>query len=323
MQIVYLDQNKWIDLSRAVHRPAEYPDQRKVLEALVESANANRVALPLTATNIYETQKINKPQRRIELAYVQATLSQGLVFRGRHKRLEVEVTDVLRSAYSLPVAPREAQWFLSNVFFESTLEWNDPRFGDRVSQEVVDYVRHNSPRALFEYMAATSDDIRTTGVTKFSEGIDKLRQDIEKRRQRDTNESMAMRRRLQGALLVTGDLDLICSFIAKAHIPDKTENDIIREQCRRIVTDVPTYNIEREIAVRLEGQQNRAIEENDFRDMQSFCAVIAYADIVVAENQFSSLAKQAGLDKKYQTTIAPDLLALPALLKTIDASGSP
>jgi hypothetical protein len=37
--------------------------------------------------------------------------------------------------------------------------------------------------------------------------------------------------------------------------------------------------------------------------MQSFCAVIAYSDIVVAENQFSSLARQAGLDTKYGTTI--------------------
>jgi hypothetical protein len=49
--------------------------------------------------------------------------------------------------------------------------------------------------------------------------------------------------------------------------------------------------------------------------MQSFCAVVAYADIVVAENQFSSLTKQGGLDKKYKTIVSTDLLALPELLE--------
>jgi Aldehyde dehydrogenase family len=101
VQIVYLDQNKWIDLSRAVKHPADYPELRTVLEALVEEATAGRIVVPLTQTNIYETHKINDPERRHDLAYVQATLSQGRVFRGRHKRLETEVTAVLRGAYGL------------------------------------------------------------------------------------------------------------------------------------------------------------------------------------------------------------------------------
>ena len=315
MQIVYLDQNKWIDLARAVHQPTEYPAQRKVLEAIVQKANAKQLALPLTTTNVYETHKINDPQRRQDLAYVQATLSQGLVFRGRHKRLEVEVTDLLRSAYNLPPLPRQPQWFLSNVFFESTLEWDDPRLGARISEKVIDYLRRDPPRMLFEYLVGIEDDIRRLAVSKFSEGANKLKEDIEKRRQRDANETMAMRRMIQGALLVTNELDLICTFIEKAQIPNQSETEILRDQCRRIVTDAPTFNIEREIALRLEAQQNRFIEENDLRDMQSFCAVVAYADIVVAENQFSSLTKQGGLDKKYKTIVSTDLLALPALLE--------
>jgi hypothetical protein len=50
-------------------------------------------------------------------------LSQGQVFRGRLKRLETEVTDVLRGAYGLQRAEHSPHWFLSNVFFEATLEW--------------------------------------------------------------------------------------------------------------------------------------------------------------------------------------------------------
>jgi hypothetical protein len=44
--------------------------------------------------------------------------------------------------------------------------------------------------------------------------------------------------------------------------------------------------------------------------MQTFCAVVAYADVVVAENTFSNLARQGGLDKKFGTQINTSLLEL-------------
>jgi len=72
---------------------------------------------------------------------------------------------------------------------------------------------------------------------------------------------------------------------------------------------VPIYYVEREIALRLEAQA-RPIKENDFRDMQSFCAIIPYADEVIGEKQFVNLAKQAKLDSKYGTKLGTDILSL-------------
>ena len=48
MQILYLDQNKWIELARAVKSPDDFPAQYAVLEALVKEANADRLLVPLT-----------------------------------------------------------------------------------------------------------------------------------------------------------------------------------------------------------------------------------------------------------------------------------
>lgn len=55
VKILYLDQNKWIELAHAVKSPEDFPAQRKVLEALVEESNAGRLLVPLTSTNLYET----------------------------------------------------------------------------------------------------------------------------------------------------------------------------------------------------------------------------------------------------------------------------
>jgi hypothetical protein len=317
VQIVYLDQNKWIDLSRAVKYPADYPELRTVLEVLIEEAKAGRIALPLTQTNIYETHKINDPQRRYDLAYVQATLSQGLVFRGRYKRLETEVTDVLRGAYGLKLAEHAPHWFLSNVFFEATLEWKDPRLVT-ISERLMEAIRKEPARYLFEYLMLTPDDVRVAAVARFTEGSDKLRQQIEERRARDANESLAMRRKIHSAMLTVNELDLILGFARSAGLPEQNKTEVLRKTCRKIINEAPTYFIEREIALRLEAQ-SRSIEENDLRDMPTFCAVVAYANIVVADNQFSSLAKQSGLDRKFETVITTNLLTLPEQLQRLSS----
>jgi hypothetical protein len=313
MQIVYLDQNKWIDLSRAVKYPADYPEQRAVLEVLVEESKAGRITMPLTQTNIYETHKINDPERRRDLAYVQATLSHGRVFRGRHKRLETEVTDVLRGAYGLEPVEREPHWFLSNAFFEATLEWKDPRLLP-ISERVMKAIQKEPPRYLFDYLMLTPDDVRVTAVARFTEGSDKLRQQIEARRARDANESLSMRRRIHSATMMVNELDLILGFAKNAGLPEQNETDILRKTCRKIINDAPTYFVERELSLRLEAQP-RSIEENDLRDMQTFCAVVAYSDIVVAENLFSNLAMQAGLHTRFETVVTTNLLALPEQLQ--------
>jgi len=168
---------------------------------------------------------------------------------------------------------------------------------------------------MFHYLTETPENVRSSAVSKFSEGSERLRQEIEKRRKRNSNESLSMRRKIYSAQLVANELDRIRSFLPKAGLSEHDETEVLSKNARSIVSGCPTYYIEREIALRLEAQ-SRPIEENDLRDMQSFCAVLAYADIVVAENTFSNLAIQARLDQKYGTRIMTNLLDLPGALRS-------
>ncbi|MGH6753313.1 MAG: hypothetical protein ACREDP_14205, partial [Bradyrhizobium sp.] len=160
------------------------------------------------------------------------------------------------------------------------------------------------------------EDIRTMAVSKFSEGSEKLRQAIEEKRLRDASEPLSMRRKLASARLMINELDLVLSFMRMAGLPDLDENAVFQKFARSIITECPTFFIEREIGLRVEAQ-DRPIEENDFRDMQTFCAVVAYADIIVAENMFSNLAVQAGLPKKYGTRVLTKLTDLPDALRSV------
>jgi hypothetical protein len=71
--VVYLDQMKWIDLSRAYWRVAGGERYREVLEVLTALTATGDVVLPLSVAHIKETWRQTDDARRRRLAHVRAT----------------------------------------------------------------------------------------------------------------------------------------------------------------------------------------------------------------------------------------------------------
>jgi hypothetical protein len=132
---------------------------------------------------------------------------------------------------------------------------------------------------------------------------------MEQRRAQLRGEPIKVRRKAYSAVLLLDELDLILKIAKSVGAPWESLTDIGAINARRLIRETPTYHVERELALRIEAQ-DRALSENDFRDMSSFCAAIPYADIIIGEKQFSSLVCQAGLDKHYNTIISANLEAL-------------
>lgn len=309
MRIIYLDQNKWIDLAHAAVSQKSRTDMNLLLKRLMRGAKSGKIALPLTATNIYETYKINDPNRRRHLAQLQSELSCGWVFRGRHRRLETEISNLLHEMTSTPKEEAPDLWFLSKVFFESTLESDDPRAGLANLQLAKAMIEQDPVYFMYNFLANSDDVTRVASVKNFSRGSEELRKRIEQRRTSNFALSMSERRKTYSALLMANEIDLIMHLLRKAGASWETVRDIPPTMARRIVRDTPTYFIEREIALRLEAQAH-PINENDIRDMQSYCAAVPYANEIVSELHFTNLARQCGLDKKFGTTLTSDIMSL-------------
>jgi hypothetical protein len=72
---VYLDQNKWIDLSRAVHGRAGGERHADVLDLLRFATQQGLVSLPLSMSHYFEKWKRGDPQSRQRLGTVMCELS--------------------------------------------------------------------------------------------------------------------------------------------------------------------------------------------------------------------------------------------------------
>lgn len=312
-RLLYLDQNAWIALARGAWDRIVHPADHEALTVVINAVQAGRIAVPLSYTNIYETSKINDPARRAHLAGVQSSISGGIVFRGRRRILQETVRQYLADQLSMTVDPLPDRWFLSDLWFEAAADYTPDKFGFEFSENALRAIRQDPGYALFTYLSGTWSDeaVRVEAVRRYSASSSELLARLAARRGLVAGESFALRLRAYGATLLIDELDFLLSVGRSLGLPWNDVRDIGRSLAKKLVTDIPVLNVERELVVRLEDQA-RATSENDLRDMAFFVTVLPLADIMVAEKPFVNLARQAGLDRKYDTKLLVSVAELAA-----------
>lgn len=305
--IVFLDQNAWVTLSRGAWDKAKYPEEHIALSKVVEAVQSKAILVPLTQTNIYETFKINNPDRRCNMARTQSLISTGLVFRGRRCILKETLSAYIAEKLAIVRATPVEYWFLSDLWFEAVEDYSPEIFGFEISQSVIDHIRLDPARALFDYLMFKDESVRLEAVRRYTAGSAALIRRIEARRTLIYGTTTALRKRAYGARVLVDEIDFVLATGRNLGLNWQNLSDIGSSLARSIVAEVPILNVERELVVRLEAQ-SRKIDENDLRDMASFTTVLPFADIVVAEKPFVNLARQSGYGKSSSQRLITSIL---------------
>lgn len=239
-----------------------------------EQVQAGNAIVPPSFSNIYETNKINDPARRINMARTQAILSGGRVFRGRRKIFTETLESYLAKRFSLTRQTPPEYWFLSDLCFEAVADYSPEIYGFAISQRVMDFIRANPEEAMFNFLAFNADErTRVAAVQQYSRSSADLVRGIESRRQLIVGETFALRKRAYGARLIIDEIDFILETGRRLGLHWESVSDLSSSLVRSLISEIPILNVERELAVRLEDQ-TRSIEENDLRDMAAFTSVL-------------------------------------------------
>lgn len=310
MDIIFLDQNKWIDLARVKTGKPSSPELAKLFEELVTAVDARRAIFPLTVSHILETSKRNDPTSRAHVATVQAQLSKGYVFRSRKARLLIEMRFALQKLFDETPILLPDNWFVAPGFMQA-FETFDEMVASPSEAKCTRFLnQHHTPSELFlDYMLNQDDVARRNAHAAFASESSALVARMEERRSLLDGESVDLRRRAYSAKLFLDHQGYIVHVLESiGHTVDEMKAKG-PEAIVSFLRDVPTLNVEAEIAARLEAQPG-ALEENDIRDMLSFFTALPYAARIVGEKGFVALATQAKLDKKYNTTLSKSLDSL-------------
>jgi hypothetical protein len=309
-KIVFLDQNKWIDLARAGANPHANEEHHEVFKNILRACKDQKIIIPLTFANIYETQKINDPLRRQRLANLQSMLSAGHVFQSGAYRRQVELKTFFDSKRRGHEVLNSQEWFLSSNFFDAFAKREQHELQSASASNYRDLVKLmavNPSYALYCYMADLSDDARRYAVEKFSEGSQKLIANMSKRVRRVAIEPISMRRKVYRAICFMEFQDEINAAAAEHKLYQDSLFTDYGKLVREVLCQLPCFAVETEIALKID-MKIQSVTENHLRDLGNVCAAIPYADIAVFEKEFAGIIEQTQLNKKFKTEVFTDII---------------
>jgi hypothetical protein len=307
MDIIYLDQNKWIELARVQAGAVTSGPIAVLYQQLVDAVQAKRVLFPLSASHVIETSKQNDPQRRGHLAETQAKLSRGSAYRSRAARLETEVSLALHRIFDVTLPMRQQFWAIAPNFLEAFEPFDSFIAPVTTSEQLKLINAHIAPEVMYEnYMKNQDDDVRRAAHVNVTAGIKDLVAKVESRRALINGESVDLRRRAYAVGLFIENKDLFVRILNRLGFSYEELQARGDQAMRSLIEDVPTLDVESRMVARLEAE-NGGIKPNDVFDIQAFYTAIPYSSWVVAEKGSISRAQQAKLDIAYKTKLSRSL----------------
>src|SRR5688572_2735039 len=98
-KLIYLDQNRWIELSRAFHGRPGGERFTRVVELALQCSSRNVLAFPLSGHHYRETWKDRNYERRKRLALVMSLVSKFETLARESVVLSKELRDSMRQQF--------------------------------------------------------------------------------------------------------------------------------------------------------------------------------------------------------------------------------
>jgi hypothetical protein len=314
---VYLDQNIWIELAKALYRPDATSEARRNAEKLKEAVAAGCLRCPVGEIHLMEAYRIGDRDRRVQLASVFAAFSGGWFIAGRQTRVAYELDAALSKLLSISnVSDRQpfnafAQnflWAFGDASHLSTLMAISPERLDQISASI------GPINALLSYLGDNDENVRRTAVVRMQASNEDLTDAIRKRRALTKDEGGDMRFRAYSAQLFLEVRDKIDAALRKM---GKSFADLLalpEQKIACLIDLVPCWDIERCLAVQVEQQWDRELDGNDTYDIAGLTAGIPYCDVVVTERLWTHLCKACGIAAKYNSRVISSVFEIASLL---------
>lgn len=282
---IYLDQNKWIQLARALHSPDRVttgelgPSLR-----LIELAEQQRVLLPLSGGHLLETTVTDRRWRE-QLSILMMRLSRGWVLRDPTRVARTELLDVFlrhagRPAWPMPVA---VTLELREVTTEDLRGSPVSSDGDLIPPLALVAEMLSTVTALFavlldgEALSSPEGQARTAAwADAHQRAADVLRADSRIRRESRTFTRALFLRDLQH--------DIVEAQV-RSGLSLSGFNDWLEQHSETDIADMPYLGRRRDLVHRRLMNANDRWEPNDLVDTMFLPLAAAYADFVVAERK--------------------------------------
>ncbi|MFB4264608.1 hypothetical protein [Nonomuraea sp. GTA35] len=330
--VIYLDQNKWVELLREQKRNPSGP-LASIVPTLQAAVADGKIMVPLSATHYLETWHRADWESRFKLATLMRSISRYATLAPVQYLQKLEV----RRAVFCRLLPRyfttkpsliAIGYGVNHAFnspwgrlrlIESVAEDGKPEGLPIDASEELIKQRDAVPREKWEWWSLAGfeenmrwKDFEVTGQHRL--GDKWMKREVATAERLRSNPSM--RSRLDDVIVTEEFNDLLDNINDICEMYSLDPHALIQsaQDIRSFVQDVPTryttYNLRR---MRHRNPQH-PWAQHDFSDLLSLSVAIPYSDIVITERQWVHFAHLAKLDRTFNTKITSRLSDLKKYL---------
>jgi hypothetical protein len=323
---IYLDQNKWIDLARAVNGTPggnRFEDVALVLRAGVDTGE---LSLPLSSVHYMETQNRREWNSRRRLGETMLAFSKLQTIAPPDSLLAAELDRTIVALFGASLTPRPLQVFgsgASHAFAEEYKPWRipdevradieDPVGYEREANRLIDRMLLLGPTPEME--AAGMPDCDPFSHLEVGERYAEAKEELRAVRVAESWNSGERSMRVARAQAITDHLPAIEEALGRAGLPIDLLIDGGQEGMSAFVDATPTILASSELERHRHVASQKPWERQDLNDIAGLSVAIAYCDIVVTEGLWTDAATRSALTERLGTVVISDLADLtPHLL---------
>ena len=322
MKRVYLDMNKWIDLSRAYHAHTAGRAYRDALTVAQAGVEAGVLSFPLSSAHYKELAHRKDWRSRYRLAEVMEVLSRFHAIASLIEVVPAELDRALQGRFGRPVECLPLQPFgfgVAFAFHDSELRYAAPAvLPDGVTRRELEAVlRIPFEREMLRGLAkdTPAHGIDLTWHFQLLEGYAK----------RQNERGVLLRElgyakgdALERATMAKVIADIVEPFkeaLTRARV--SADEFTTREQLTSLLQSIPSEWIVYEFE-RARHACGGDWKRGDLTDICALSVAVVYCDVVVTEKQWVHILRAAGLDKLNNTVVTDDVAELAEILVSLD-----
>lgn len=312
--IIYLDQNKWIDLAKAINKPDEHPQYVDVAVKVLKKVENNEWIFPISMIHLLETLSRADPESRGRLADIIALIAKNHSIKPFMSVESGEFINLFASVHN-PSKMKDIKAINKNLFpamgaksISVSFNRELPADMEECINEFVTNLHHDEK--LFSKLMAESYDEKL-----ISEIHDDDKQSVLSwKKMRENLLSKPKQFRYKIFLIESFMTQLasrnekLMSYFGKSREEFLPESVLCDEQkTLDFLEGAPSLNTRCKLMFEILKNQERPIQLHDSRDVEFLSTAIPYCDVVITERTWKHAAKVHKLDTKYSTVVENDL----------------
>ena len=329
-RLVYLDQNKWIQIARVVHGKETNEDLVAAVEFIKTAKQADLLGFPLSLAHYFETNRHTNAERRRRLASTMTMLSDLDTLANMNDVVRFELERALKRRFPDRVRPRD--FTLVSKGIGHALGKPIGFFIQDPAGVLTDEQRTRlaaAAQAFFEFGSLAGPDVfgiegslrpMPAEDEKFKQILSELPDDIAHALevgpsaggfQDDVKIDMFLRGRCMSDL--REPIEEIVAFHGLEDFTPWTEPPIPERvvEWGFLFDECPSRRVDMHLMLQFTKNPQLKRERSDLNDFVYLGIAAAYCDIVVCEKQMADLLNRTGLTKK--ATIISDIRDLPSI----------